>query len=295
MKKTIFYPIIILVLLVANLLFFYGSGFRGESNQNRRFLMAFVLEEIDQIRILNQYEVNLRNTPKGWMLNDSLRADHGFVSNLISILDRVEITRKIENWEGVTQGEIKLISGNDAITFKYAMNPTQTKTYFIYEGQVSEVSVPGYRDNVSQVFELHPDQWQDRLVYDGSWRTIQYLSVVNQIGDDFSLVFDKNFFLVNSQPVRDSAAVVDFLNQFADFQVNEIISKGRFSNFDSLIHTAPQAILQIDDINLEERLVFKIYHKLSEDHYHFVTLGEKMAVIDEKRVEMMLPSIRNFL
>ena len=111
--------------------------------------------------------------------------------------------------------------------------------------------MPGYKDNVVDIFKLHPDQWRDRLMFDGSWRTIQKATLNYTTGDVMEIAFKDKFFLVNDRQPQDSSAVIDYLNQFQYFEANEMISSGRFPQLDSLKDTKPTALLTIEDIKSE--------------------------------------------
>ena len=155
--------------------------------------------------------------------------------------------------------------------------------------------MPGYKDNVVDIFLLHPDQWRDRLVLDASWRSIQELSLTRRNEDPLTLTFDDKFFLVNGSTAQDSSAVVDYLNQFQYFEANEMLSAGRFPRFDSLAQTQPLATIEIDDIKQGEPIQLSIFPTLDNQAYHLVISEGEMMVIDAGRVEGLLASAQDFL
>jgi len=296
MQKTIYYIIAILILLGINLYLLFSSPFSETGDTDETYFEEEFLVGINEISFSyrgQQIRMELQN--QSWMLNDSVKADEGFVNTLLSVLERVRSTRKIDNWEGEALGSLQLSSGERKVNLEYNTNPTSTKSYFKNEGEVSEVTVPGYRDNVIDIFTLHPDQWKDRLVFDGSWRTIQRVMVDYRGELNLDIKFDDNFFRVNGESPQDSTAVVDYLNQYQYFQANEMISKGRFPEMDSLSNTEPIALITIDDIKLEQPVKLSIFPSLGNQSYHLVTSDKKMMVFDTRRIKDLLATPSRFI
>lgn len=291
MSKISKYIVLIGVLIAANLWLFFGDS-SSKSSEPVQYFAEVDLENVTQFQFdLGSVNVLLEREGEDWLLNDTYRADQGFINSLLGILDRVEAGRTIENWDQEVLGEVKISSKSGTeYQFDIATNSTGTKSYFVSEGIATEVAVPGYRDNVIDLFTLHPDQWRDRLVFDGNWRTIQQLDVeFSDPSSSFNIKFDDKFFLVDGETPNDSTEVIDFLNQFEYFQANEMISDGRFSNFDSLKSTRPLAVLTIDDIKLENPIKFKIFPSIARQPFHLVVKNEEeLMVVDANRVGAML-------
>ena len=295
MSKSTKYLIAVGLLLVANLWLFMDGG-RDSTPKAEKYFLSEDLDGVSRFLFVQDGDTTkIERSEQGWTLNDQYKADEGFVNTLISVLHRVEVGRTIENWDREILGSIEVeFDFNSRYRFQFATNPNRTKTYFISDDIAKEVAVPGYRDNVADIFTLHPDQWRERLVVDGSWRSIQRVEVSNKTGEDFNIVFDDSFFLVNRETPTDSSSVVNYLNQFQQFQANEMISKGRFPEFDSLASTEPMAILLIDDIKYEDPKTLKIYPGLKNQPYHLAVDGDgNRMVIDAGRVRQILSNPEN--
>ena len=144
------------------------------------------------------------------------------------------------------------------------------------------------------IFQLTENQWRSRVVFDGSWRTIQKLNLVAD-GKELNISFNNIFFEVEGVSPIDSSGVVDYLNQFQVFQANEMISVGTFPELDSLASTEPSAILTLDDIQVEGQTSFEIYPALPNQNYHLVTKnGQLMMVFDRQRINALLKSNEDF-
>lgn len=290
MNKTTKYLIAIILLLGANLWLLLADG-DNDTLKAEKYFLSEDLEGVSRFLFVRDGDTTkIEKSGQGWTLNDQYNADEGFVNTLISVLERVEVGRTIDNWDSEVLGNVEVeFDFNARYRFQFAANPTGTKTYFISEGVAKEVAVPGYRDNVAEIFMLHPDQWRDRIVIDGSWRTIQELKVQNTQGDDFDITFNDSFFLVNNESPTDSSAVVNYLNQFQQFQANEMISMGRFPDLDSLAATDPMAVLFIDDIKNESPYELTIYPSLENQSYHLAVDGSgQRMVLDARRVQQIL-------
>ncbi|MEM9897111.1 MAG: hypothetical protein AAF789_12150, partial [Bacteroidota bacterium] len=92
-----------------------------------------------------------------------------------------------------------------------------------------------------------------------------------------------------------SSSVVSYLNQFQNFQANEIISQGRIPQLDSLFELAPIATLSVEDLSRDDPYVFRIYPKMLDRPFYPVSneVGTRM-VIDEGRVENLLDASGSF-
>lgn len=298
MKKKTICIVVIIVLLSINLgLFFSGNG-SVKSNPKNTFFDSNDMDQISSIVFRGKDSIVMSKTGEGWILNDLYDVDERFFNTLVSILDRIEIVRKVDEdaWEGEVLGSAEIeFDFKSRYRFEFATNATKTKSYFLFDGIVSEVTVPGYKDNVVDIFMLHPDQWRNRLVFDGSWRSIQKLEIERTDQELITIAFDDTFFLVNGNPVQDSSAVVDYLNQFQFFEANEMISKGRFPQFDSLVNTEPRGSVKIDDIKFDETITLFIYPNLKGQAYHLLKKENQMMVVDARRVEGLLPSLLDFM
>lgn len=298
MKKTVYYIVAIVVLLIANGYLLLSNGASGTPSVDKSYFASEDLGSLSKLRFTSEEDsVVIERSGQDWTTNGGHKVDEGFFNTLISILDRIEKVRSIPDWDGQILGNVRVEFGSSRTEqFQIASNATRTKSYFISEDGTYEVTVPGYRDNVVDIFLLHPDQWRDRLVFDGSWRTIQKAVMEYSESDNgFEIAFDDKFFLINNATPSDSSAVIEYLNQFQYFQANEMISKGRFTLFDSLSSTSALATLTIDDIKYDEPIVLTIFPNLSGQAYHLVMDGDdQMMVIDARRIRDILKSARDF-
>lgn len=280
---------IFLALLVVNLLFLLVGNKSSSISFDEK---KFSLQDSSGITSVKLNEVELiRNEYGQWMVNGNYPIDPNLNRLLFSILKRVRVQKPV--FMAKQEGVRVEISGEQPIIFNVWGNLTKTRTYFSLEGEdeVYQVQIPGYNEYVGGIFELNADQWRERLVMNESWRTIQKLELDYLTDDkkDLSIAFEKDFFLVDGVQVLDSNAVVNYLNQFQYFQVNEWISEGRFAQYDSLSKKPPLATLTIESINSDLPVLFEIYPKLPGDKIYLVmAYDESLFVVDDQRMTGIL-------
>ena len=275
--------VIVGVLLVANLIFYFSGGSsKGISFDEAQFAVA----DTSSVRSIQIGEIQLKKDGV-WMVGD-YPADPAFVDHLLNVMLRVRVKKPVGPMDAIGALEIVV---NDDKRFLFASNDTKTRTYFIEDGEGYEMEIPGFSDYLGGILELEYDQWRDRLVYDGSWRTIQHLSLdyTASDADDFEIQFEKDFFKIPGITRLDTANMMDYLNQFQYFQANERLSDGRVAAMDSIAKTAPLAILKIDDIQIKDPITFTIFPRRPQDAFHLMLdPNGQMIAVDMQRVSNIL-------
>jgi len=275
--------VVIGLLLVANVaVYFSGKTKSGLSYDDAQF----AVQDTSSVMSITIGDIMLRKEA-AWMVGQ-YPADPAFVDHLLNVLLRVRIKKPVGQMP--EEGAMP-ISVNGKESFFFSANDTKTRTYFIADGQGYEMEIPGFSDYVGGIFELAADQWRDRLVYNGSWRTIQKLQLDYLAGDsdDFQIRFERDFFKMDGIVQPDTARMMDYLNQFQYFQANERLSAGRVPVMDSLAKTTPLARLIIDDIQIKQPITFTIFPRRPQDGFHLLLdpNGEMIAV-DMERTAMLL-------
>lgn len=292
--------ILFLFLLAANIGFLLLGGKSSQVSFEENLFVLTDTASVETIRIQNEdTDVSLQRNPLGWELNETYPADEGLRRLFMSIMQRVQVKKPVDIDIPETAASVT-ISGSNPLAFQAWGNLTKTRTYFSMNNgkNVYEVIIPGYNEYLGQIFELKKDQWRDRLVFNGSWRTIQELTLdyVGADENDFTIRFDESFFKVDLIQAIDSNAVVDYLNQFQYFEVNEWISQGRFARYDSLSRMPPLASLTIYDINLREPVIFDMFPSLKNEPFHLVADQQgNLMVIDRKRMLGILRKRSDFM
>ncbi|MFY0689981.1 MAG: hypothetical protein JXQ90_22610 [Cyclobacteriaceae bacterium] len=250
----------------------------------------------------NGVEVVTLQKKEGWRITQQDRADTDMLRVIKEVIRRQRILRRItgnaaEKLLQETENAIYVsIQADKQRSFQMLSNNTKTKTYFITDGEVYEMGVPGYSDYIGGIYELTPNQWKDREIFDGNWRTIQNLTINKGTSEMVKLKFQEAFFLVNDTEKVDSAAVVEYLQQFQGLKANERISKGQFERYDSLLASGPEYTIEIDDIKIKQPKVLNLYPKLSGETIRLITdqRGEMMVFADN-RADALIPDLKELL
>jgi len=281
-RKTKRWLVVIGLLVVANVAVYFS----GKSGGGVRFDEAqFAVRDTASVTSISIGDVQLRKETT-WMVGQ-YPADPTFVDHLLNVLLRVRVKKPVG--EMSAEGAVAITVNDRAFHFK--PNDTKTRTYFIEEGQGYEMEIPGFSDYVGGIFELASDQWRNRLVYNGSWRTIQLLTLdyTATDADDFEIRFEKDFFKIDGIASQDTTRMMDYLNQFQYFQANERLSPGRVPYLDSLARTKPLAVLTIDDIQIDQPIRFTIFPRRPQDGFHLMLdPNGEMIVVDMQRAGMIL-------
>ncbi len=282
------------LLLLANLVFFFTSQTKRTVSFDENLFKIETPELISQIQI---GDLKLSKNGNKWILNGQYAASNELIRLIMSILNRVEVKKPVS--VPVIQNEVTINIDGQKRNFYVWGNPTKTKTYFskVNSEEVYEVQIPGYNEYLAGIFELSVDQWRDRLVLNGTWRTIQQLTLEYEgsIEKNVSITFDDAFFKVPGVNALDSNKVVDYLNQFEYFQANEWITKGRFPNYDRLAESMPLAKLTLETIDAAKPIVLEIFKPLERDRFYLVRLNNnELFVIDRKRAQRILAKLPDF-
>jgi hypothetical protein len=288
-RQNLWLTIAIGVLVVLNIyLASYEPANQRLDYDPSRFQVADT-SSIQAISVRNDdLEVSLQRA-NGWRITGEWESDPYIRRLFMSLMQRVSVTRKLSETPTslVTPISIIITTEEGTKAFKVAGNANKTRTFFIQDDVVYEMEIPGYTDYVGAVFELHPDQWRNRLLINANWRSIQKLKLDYTQGekDDFQINFDASFFKVSGLMELDSNRVVDYLNQFEFLQANEIISPGRFPEFDSLMQTEPAFVVTIEDIKYSDKKQMIVYPKLPGSDFQLVSdENNTMMIFEERRL-----------
>ena len=135
------------------------------------------------------------------------------------------------------------------------------------------------------------------MIIDENWRSIKSVKLDYHQNDkpDLSIEFNGKFFEVEGINGIDSSMVIDYLNQFQIFEVNEIISGERFPQYDSLSKTPPLATLTISSIRNAEPSQLKLFPAIDKMAFQLVTnKNDDLMILDSKRAHQILAKPTDF-
>jgi len=292
--------ILIIVLAIVNLgLYVWEPGGDQSLSFNPEKFQISDTSRVENIRFNSTgKDVEISRTSAGWKLNDSFFADKSILSVFLSVMSRVSIRRKLNSNEyeelekrlPVSGISVIITEGSEISEFEVLGSRNLTQTYFFdKENETAfEVEIPGYSDYLGGIFNLTKDQWRDRRVFSGNWRTIQSIELdyAKEQYTDLKIYFEGDFFKVEGLNEIDSNQVVAYFDQFVNLQANEMISLENYPQFDSLVNTQHFLMMTIDDINLQSSLVLNVYPPIDNGSILLVTANNgNHMVFDRKRLE----------
>ena len=291
------------LLVIVNLTFFLSSS--GTFSREKNYDIAIAdTSAVVSVKLTRGEMVNtLIRDGQAWTLNQEFGTDPGYTRILLAVMNRVAVKRQL----GVSQlEELQSRVELDAVlveleelgrSFYVLGNRTYTKTYFL-EPNLNvgyEVEIPGYRDFVGGIFQLTTDQWRDRLIFRGNFRTIDQIEVKQNDQVVFNADLKDSYFQIDGLGAYDTLALVNYLNGFNFLQANERISSGKFPQYDSLRNTVDKSQLIIHDLGLAEPLVLDIYPALPGENFQLTVVNEKdMTVIASSRIQNWLKNPVDF-
>ncbi len=295
-RKNIILLSIIIVLIFANILLLIDSPVTSSMDYDPTLFAIEDTTLINEIQISSTgRDINMKRV-NGWILNDKYPSDPNVLRLFKAVSQRVRIVRKlsVQEVEDLNDqrfiGDVNVLIDDSDLTYGVYGNAMATKTFFLLGKEGFEVEIPGYTDFVGAVYQLTEDQWRDRLIFNGNWRSIQKILIDYEgTSSDLTITFKESFFEVEGIEELDSNFVVSYLNEYEYLQANERISKGRFPKYDSLSQTEVFTWILVDDIKYREPLTIRIFPKLPNERVRLVLDPEgEMTVFEENRIQNLL-------
>ncbi len=232
---------------------------------------------------------------EGWKINNKFPSDPNLRKMLFTVYKRIKVARALTGDE-----KNQLLKRNEKMgtsvtltvegreqSYSVVGNANKTKTYFVQNQEVYQVDIPGYQDFLASIYELKRDQWRDRLVFNGNWRTIQKMEVIypEKLDKNLLIRFKETFYEVDGLTQIDSSAVVAYLNQFEYMQANERISVGFSPAYDSLSQTTPEVIISLSDIKYKLPIEIRIFPQLPGQNIRLIMdQDDELMVFESKRI-----------
>ena len=283
------------LLIILNFWLFNSKPTLVNLNFDPELFMVSDTSKIERVQFHSKVLDHYFSRQQGWKINDTFPSDPNFRKMLFAVYKRIKVARALtgdeknqllERNEQIGTSVTLTVDGRQQ-SYSVVGNANKTKTYFIQNQKVYQVYIPGYRDFLASIYELKRDQWRDRLVFNGNWRTIQKIEVVYPEKSHKNLLihFENTFYEVDGLDQIDSSAVVAYLNKFEFLQANERISLGFSPAFDSLSKTSPEAIISIWDIKYKLPIQIRIFPQLSDQSIRLIMdQNNELMVFESKRI-----------
>lgn len=266
--------------------------------------------DIDEIRITGPRAIHLQRLSNGWKLNDAYRADDQVIQLLWNVLTQAEVQRpvaeaRIEEVSALLQsaGADVLLSnlGRPVLELQVAGEEEGRVTYMRRKGDetIYRIQIPGYTDYLSSIFFLSEYQWRDRRLFQTDASTLREIRVAYPTRPewDFRIRQQNGKIGVSRLERYDTAAVQDYISQFAGFAVDGIIGQGQYPYFDALVHPDNLlATIALEDVDSVFDQDLTLYNRgEAQDFYPAVTGAGDTVVIAGPRLAPFLKSLPDFV
>ncbi|MGY8978357.1 MAG: hypothetical protein ACKVLJ_09420 [Cytophagales bacterium] len=284
-----------LLLIILNLWLFNLKPALVSLNFDPDLFMIRDTTQIEKFQFHSKILDHYFSRQEGWKINNKFPSDPNLRKMLFTVSKRVKVSRALtgnEKEQLLRRNEemgtsVILTVDGDERSYSVVGNANKTKTYFIENQEVYQVDIPGYQDFLASIYELKRDQWRDRLVFNGNWRTIQKMEVIYPEKSDKNLLirFKETFYEVDDLTQIDSSAVVAYLNQFEYMQANERISFGFSPAYDSLAQTPPEVIISLLDIKYKLPREIRIFPQLPGQNIRLIMdQDDELMIFESKRI-----------
>tara|TARA_B110000438_G_scaffold225640_1_gene219728 strand:- start:536 stop:1462 length:927 start_codon:yes stop_codon:yes gene_type:complete len=284
-----------LLLIILNLWLFNLKPALVSLNFDPDLFMIRDTTQIEKFQFHSKILDHYFSRQEGWKINNKFPSDPNLRKMLFTVSKRVKVSRALtgnEKEQLLKRNEemgtsVILTVDGDERSYSVVGNANKTKTYFIENQEVYQVDIPGYQDFLASIYELKRDQWRDRLVFNGNWRTIQKMEVIYPKKSDKNLLirFKETFYEVDDLTQIDSSAVVAYLNQFEYMQANERISFGFSPAYDSLAQTPPEVIISLLDIKYKLPREIRIFPQLPGQNIRLIMdQDDELMIFESKRI-----------
>ena len=184
--RNIILFIMSILLIITNILLFNLKPELVNLSFDPDLFMVRDTSEIERFRFHSEVLDHYFSRQEGWKINNEFPSDPHLRKILFTVSKRVKVSRALTGNE-----KNQLLKRNEEMgtlvtltvdgreqSYSVVGNANKTKTYFIQNEEVYQVNIPGYQDFLANIYKLSRDQWRNRLVFNGNWRTIQKIEVV---------------------------------------------------------------------------------------------------------------------
>jgi len=298
-KNKILITILILLITISALLHFNLESEKSNTIDNVSKFSIADTSSIQKIVMQSPFETNLLEKNNGhWTINKSRDADPNIIRVLLSVLKQVNVSRSVSKnqmvltkKELIEEGTLVEIYDDIGLEKKLYVKGNATKTLSLFMDEVEGIPyivvLPGYDSYVAGIFEIPRLDWQNRLIFNSTWRSLRKLEMLypNKPKNSFEIRFDLDFFSITGIDNLDTASMMNFVEEFQYFQADRFIEPEPESTYGKLLKTNPKVYLSIEDIDDRKNNRIAFYDQLKGDRMILGKLDNgEIALFDYKRI-----------
>lgn len=267
-KKNVRLLISLIVLTLGTALFF-AAGFERKSEIDKSIFKIPDQTKIDHVVFESpKGKIELKFDGGKWLVNN-LEADKQLVKVFFATILQAEPKRKISTAQqdslikqpGANKIKVGFFEGQQVQKeFWVSGNGAKTETYFQLNDQESYlVTIPGYRVYVASIFELPPNDWREKRIFNFNWRNFKSLNAGFQSDSkqNFTISFSDKFFDIEGIDA-DTTKLNDYLDAVSLIGSERILTPEESKPYDSLFATAPSFQIEVQDI-AKRSIILKVF------------------------------------
>jgi hypothetical protein len=307
MKQTARIKLLSLLFVLSGL----GAAFvlikeTGLGNENSASL-KISLDSSFLNKITLQYDSQTTILTKGrrtWMVNGKYKTRPNILQLMIVGLSKAEVKRPVaeENKKKVLallkeKGISIKAEGEDwNKSFLLASNDNDANSsYYLEEGSTEPyvIFVPGFSGDMANLFKMDEAAWRNRELFISTPVSLQKITISYPAFKESNVSIqwnaDKTFNLPGVKKV-DSSKVITYLAQFEQVNVDQYVYKNKESIMASLRKNAPQAIIDVSDLDPAGNHTLAIYGESKEPKgiYAIVTPENELVIMKPETLFRLL-------
>ena len=299
-KKNITLLIVFLILLAWTIVYLNleneNSGISFD--ENKFSIVDTAAVQKISIKGTNFSNILSRET-QNWVVNDKYMMDPSMQKVLMSVLRQVDVKRtvpkndleRIRNDIRSNGYEIEITDMEGATKVFYAGGNGISLSYFMDEDNIPYVvHLPGYESYVTGIFEVHENDWRDRLLFQTSWLGLKSfsLSYPDDPENNIEISADNNLYNIRGIEKIDTTVLMNYLDEISFFYTDQFIDQGQIPLYDSLRNTKPFVQLVVNSLGMKDPVRISFYEQLSGENVILGLLNDnQMCLFNIDRIQII--------
>lgn len=243
----------------------------------------------------------LERQGRSWQLNQTHQADRQLMRLLQSVLHNVQVRRPVaaSQQEAIRQAlqqegtRVRVYDGQGLRQDFYAGGvEAQQLSYFMQDGEVYIMELPGYVNYISGIFQLSEQNLRNKTLYSANHFNLQSVEVryPAQPEENLRIDFDGSKLEVAGVAQPDSIQLLGYLDLFNGLQAVGFVNAQEYPELDSLLQQQPEAHITVSTVQHPDGKRLSLYPTVLENRYRLALLSEEeqAVLLDERLARQLL-------
>lgn len=236
---------------------------------------------------------------QNWVVNDQYPMDPSMQKVLMSVLHQVSVKRTVpkNDLERIRDDihsngyEIEITDEEGTKKVFYAGGNGISLSYFMDEDNIPYVvHLPGYESYVTGIFEVHENDWRDRLLFQTSWLGLKSftLGYPDDPGNSINISADNNLYSIKGIEKIDTTVLMNYLDEISFFYTDQFIDQGQIPLYDSLINTKPFVEMYVNSLGMKDPVKIIFFEKQPGENVMLGLLNDnQMCLFNVNRIRII--------